>query len=64
MKTTTYQPTKTSWAPQTTVTVHKARPALGKYNHIDQGKQLADVKTLTGQAIHVATQTASDRHAH
>src|SRR5258707_8934640 len=48
MKTTTYQPTKTSRTPRVTMTAHKARPALGKYDHIDQGKQLADVKTLIG----------------
>src|SRR5258707_15519333 len=64
MKTTTYQPTKTSWTPWRTITVHKARPALGKYDRIDQGKRSADVKTLIGQATHVATQTTSDRRAH
>src|SRR5216684_5365469 len=52
MKTTTYQPTKTSRTPRATMTAHKARPALGKYDHIDQSKQLADVKTLIGQATH------------
>src|SRR5258708_21266314 len=64
MKTTTYQPTKTSRTPRRTMTVHKARPALGKYDRIDQGKRSADVKTLIGQATHVATQTTSDRRAH
>src|SRR5712692_2358535 len=48
MKTTTYQPTKTSRTPRATMTAHKARPALGKYDRIDQGKQSADVKTLIG----------------
>src|SRR5258708_20925681 len=48
MKTTTYQPTKTSRTPRATMTAHKARPALGKYDHINQGKWSADVKTLIG----------------
>ncbi len=48
MKTTTYQPTKTSWTPWATMTAHKARPTLGKYNCINQGKRSADVKTLIG----------------
>ena len=64
MKTTIYQPTKTSWIPRATVTVHKARPTLGKYNRIDQGKWSADVKTLISQATHVATQMMSDRRTH
>ena len=64
MKTTTYQPTKTSRTPWVTMTVHKARPALGRYDRIDQGKQLADVKTLIGQATHMATQMTSDRCVH
>src|SRR5258708_32702861 len=64
MKTTTYQPTKTSQTPQRTMTVHKARPALGKYDRIDQGKRSADVKTLIGQATCVATRTTSDRCVH
>src|SRR5258707_8950773 len=64
MKTTTYQPTKTSRTPWATMTAHKARPALGRYNCIDQGKWSADVKTLIGQATHVATRTTSDRCTH
>src|SRR5258707_15865130 len=55
MKTTTYQPTKTSRTPQATMTAHKARPTLGKYDRIDQSKWLANVKTLISQATHVAT---------
>src|SRR5216684_5261839 len=46
MKTTTYQPTKTTQTPWATMTAHKARPTSGKYDHINQSKQLADVKTL------------------
>src|SRR5216684_5852525 len=64
MKTTTYQPTKTSQTPWATMTAHKARPALGKYDRIDQGKRSANVKTLIGQATCVATRTTSDRCAH
>src|SRR5258707_15307717 len=55
MKTTTYQPTKTSRTPRRTMTAHKARPTLGKYDHIDQGKWSANVKTLISRATHVAT---------
>src|SRR5258708_13270879 len=38
MKTTTYQPTKTSQTPPVTTTPHKPKPTLANNKHINQGK--------------------------